>query len=183
MRRDPKVAPVRIGREDGVLDGCKARVAAPSDRGSERSENPGKALDRRCQLGLRDWVIDFERTRAYDLRGCLGTCSTTFSKQRVTIRLLAHGDNDPSMDPVDDERVLVHELLHVRLAGLQHRDWDDRPDSTEWQFCVEHPIQRLALTLVELRRQANPFSWEADEKAIAQHVGEQTLREMRATDA
>jgi len=135
------------------------------------------------QLGLRDWVIDFERTRGYDLSGCLGTCSVTFSKQRATIRLLAHGDNDPAIDPMDDERILVHELLHIRFAGLQHRDWDARPDSTEWQFCVEHPIQRLALTLVELRRHASPFSWETDEHAMAQHVGEQTLRQMRATDA
>ena len=54
LRRDPKVAPVRFGPEDGVLDGREARVAAPSDRGSERSGNPGKAVDRQCQLGLRD---------------------------------------------------------------------------------------------------------------------------------
>lgn len=113
------------------------------------------------QLGLGAWTIDFERARGYEISGNWGTCTITFSKQRATVKILAHGDNPGDCDYLDDEVVLVHELLHIRLAGIHNRDWDDRPESTEYQFCVEHPIHKLSLTLVDLRRQgAHEFSWE-----------------------
>lgn len=144
----------------------RSAILAPVERVELRDHDIEETLAYWIErLGIQDWRIDFEWVHGFDMHGDVGQCAMTYSKQAATLRLLAHGD---TMEPTDDEQVLVHELLHVRIAAIHSKDWDDRPADTVYYTCVEHPIERLAWLLVTLRRSgSHVFSWERDREARA----------------
>jgi hypothetical protein len=111
-----------------------------------------EALEWWCiMLGISDWSVDVQRKRACELQGLYASVNWTLSRRRATIHLLHCDDLKSLDDPMDEEESLVHELLHVVLAG-----WTDHVGKgmteEEGDVFIEQPIDRLSHSLVTLRR-------------------------------
>ena len=127
-------------------------------------------------LGVGDWVIDIAVAPYLKHREWVGesngACQWTLSQRRASISMADANDTPSDEDPIDMERVLVHELLHVVFAA-----WDDLTrgkggflkelDIVRDAACIEAPIENLAWLLVALRRNAPTFyfPWEKKRKA------------------
>jgi len=121
-----------------------------------------------ARLALDHWAIDIQIARGYALGSSYGDIHHTLKSQRATIRVLDPNDLVPSVDPIDMEKTVVHELLHLHLASvaawLQARACSDIEDAV----CLEQPIERLACVLVAMRRSSRDpavrMSWDAPEE-------------------
>lgn len=115
------------------------------------------------QLGLQHWRIDIGLVRGYELEDRYGECHWTLTKNRATIRIIDPGDVPNHVDAMDIEEVVVHELLHIVFAA-----WDDLTRTADKPLppvieavCIEQPIDKLALLLIQLRKASStPFDWE-----------------------
>jgi len=105
-------------------------------------------------LGLTDWIFDLRIERGSDMRNntASGTSRWTGEKRRASIALVDPNDyNHDAWDPYDMEQVLVHEMLHVSLGGI-----DDTVRSKESPGLlnreIEQFIDRLATSLTTMGR-------------------------------
>lgn len=110
------------------------------------------------KLCLTNWAIDIRFGNANQMDGALGHCNWKYSRLRATISLLDpkfHDENDSWIDPIDMEHVIVHELLHIHFSAWH--EWVDedarqKMGNIDQCVCEEHPIERLAWVLVNMRR-------------------------------
>lgn len=102
-----------------------------------------------AELGLGAWSIDVHRVAAAELQGLYAQVHWTISRRRATIKLLSTGQLRESDDPMDEEQTLVHELLHVAFSALQD---SSKLEGMADDVFSEQPIDKLAFTLVNLRR-------------------------------
>ncbi len=113
-------------------------------------------------LGLGGWTIDIELARGFTIPESEAEVTWTLTKRRATVRLLDPNDK-PNGDPIDMERALVHELLHVVFAA-----WDDssRDGMSEILIAVgiEQPIERLAILLVAFRRNIAKYKFKREDQ-------------------
>lgn len=102
-------------------------------------------------LRLRDWHVHVSIERLRDMGGHrAGCCTWLLSTRTADIKLLDPVDYPDVTWPYDMEQVLVHELLHLSLAGLSHED-----DEPEWfDIAREQAIDSIAETLVALKRRS-----------------------------
>lgn len=100
-------------------------------------------------LGLQNWEIVFHwRTRSIDMPICdsAGCVNYELSGMRAVIDIVAEEDYPKSEFPMDYERALVHELLHLKLAAL-----DDSGDGVH-DKAVHMLVEELARALVKAKR-------------------------------
>lgn len=103
-------------------------------------------------LRLQPWDIRVSIKRAFDMTpDCVGTCRAVKENQTAFIGLLDPIDYDPSSSfPIDHEKTLVHELLHLHFEAIF-------PDgNSPLYFMVEQVIDALSKALVRVRRENSP---------------------------
>ena len=100
------------------------------------------------RLGLEFWNIAYRIVRMSDF-DCKkqGECSWTFSTAKAVIRLLDPIDYDNKYFSYDMEQVLVHELIHLHMAGF-----DQTKSGSIEDDMMERATEMIANALVELKR-------------------------------
>lgn len=114
-------------------------------------------LQERCnywqeRLKLRDWTVRAELTRVFDFQeeGKAGEILIKAEHRFALIYILPEGDySDRKVFPIDQERVLVHELLHIHLEPL----WPEER-RTSCHIPEEQAINAIADALIALERNA-----------------------------
>jgi hypothetical protein len=112
------------------------------------------------RLGLADWEIRVRFSRAKDMgsEDRLAEICACWEKKRAIASVVEERDYRPDFDgvsvwgPQDWEIVIVHELLHL---CIQYNMLDIEED--KYNMPYEQGIDRLARTLVELRRASVTF--------------------------
>lgn len=101
------------------------------------------------RLRLQDWIVKPRIARKFDfVDRAQGQCNWTIETKIATILIL-----DPIDYPRDTlfeqdlEQTLVHELLHLHLAGVLEED--NRAN----EITIEQAIDCTAMALVQLRRE------------------------------
>lgn len=117
-------------------------------------------------LNLKDWTVDLKIVGAGVLRaGVLGDCDMVVSKKYATVRLLT-AELYPAMraagarladDEFEQERVLVHELIHLHYAPLDALI--GRENVAE--IVLEQAISSMDRVLIELAQAARGSATEA----------------------
>ena len=97
-------------------------------------------------LRLRDWDIFLNVKRIFDMPdGCEGRMSSTTSLKIATIDIMDEIDFNPASPvPLDQEKTLVHELLHVHFSQLH--DEHDSP------VHLEQATEMITAALIRLKR-------------------------------
>ena len=69
-------------------------------------------------LRLQDWDVEISFKRNFEMgHDCAGECSYSSSKKAAQISILTPADYSPKfIVPIDTERTVVHELLHLHTA-------------------------------------------------------------------
>lgn len=110
------------------------------------------ALCRKWQriLRLQDWDVKVRLARTWDMQSSdnLGECSYELRKRMAAIRVLDSVDYDSEHTPwpQDQERTLVHELLHLHFAPFA------ADSGTPQDIAQEQAIDAIAGALVQLAR-------------------------------
>lgn len=103
-------------------------------------------------LRLQDWEIQARVKRRNDMPNpdCYGNCQVHPVHHAAEISIEDACDHLPFFAvPLDHEQILVHELLHVSLEGVQAPEGERTPDSCR---VLEVHIVHLARALVMLDR-------------------------------
>jgi hypothetical protein len=98
-------------------------------------------------LGLSDWVVSVRLARFHELSELQRGGEVTFCLPKLTaeIAVLDSADYDPKwVSGQDQEKTVVHELLHLQLAHLSDSDKDD--------IHLEQTIELLSRAFVALKR-------------------------------
>lgn len=111
------------------------------------------------RLRLQDWNVTVKIVRARDMPSAVSNsaacCEWQLCKRRAVIRLLDPLDAEPEgpwpYSDEDQERSLVHELLHLHSAPYDDFKIDSRKD-----VALEQSIHAISLALVELERRDRP---------------------------
>lgn len=101
-------------------------------------------------LHLEAWDIKFQwcvRGRDMPLTDSLGCASYTYESRQAIIRMLDQVDFENKLFEYDYERTLVHEMLHLKFAGL-----DDSGDTLRDKL-THQLIDDLARAFVSAQRQ------------------------------
>ena len=93
-------------------------------------------------LGLSHWLIDVKTVRGVEIGGNCGQNDYSQADETSLIRIKVPEDYHGYFE-YDMEAVLVHELLHLLLDGI-----DDSRD-----ICYEQILSRLSRILVKLKRE------------------------------
>jgi hypothetical protein len=105
------------------------------------------------RLGLQDWQVALRLGRAADAGGdhAAGCCDHVLPQRvaRITLREPADFGADPLV-PVDLERTLVHELIHLHFAPFEVED------GTPGNIVQEQAINALTRALLRLAREGAP---------------------------
>ena len=111
----------------------------------------------RERLRLQAWDVDVGIYRAseFEIPNCCGENEWGNRNYMSTIRILDPVDYPKSNFKQDMEITLVHELLHLHFEAFEPKD----KDTLQYDI-MERTIDRLAHTMVELKRQA--YSTEGD---------------------
>jgi Zn-dependent M32 family carboxypeptidase len=125
--------------------------------GNKEAEEACK--DWQARLSLLDWDVKVRIVRGSELsrNETMGQVDYSRAKKMAIIRLIDpidHEENEPF--PLDHEEVLVHELMHVVLAWMDH--YAPEPDTFErvlWDESVELTIDQTARGWVRSIRQKN----------------------------
>ena len=100
-------------------------------------------------LRLQDWdfYVKVKRQRDFSRDTSEGEFYPTLSKKEAAIYLLDQVDYPPDcLYSQDEERILVHELIHAHFAPF----WDDAVE--EHRVHMEQAIEAIAKALVSLKR-------------------------------
>lgn len=100
-------------------------------------------------LRLQDWDLKVEQTRSSNLPDDVsGTCNPCLENKTAHIRLMDPIDaTEGDWFPVDQEKVLVHELIHLHLEPFFPKA------GTPLYFAGEQAIESITKALVALHRQ------------------------------
>ena len=101
-------------------------------------------------LRLQDWDVHLRVVRRWEMHNedTMGECEYLLRKRCAVIRILDSADYDPGTPwPQDQERTLVHELLHLAFAPFSRTEAGSAEAVAE-----EQVIHALASALVALRR-------------------------------
>ena len=106
----------------------------------------------RERLRLQAWDVDagIYRASEFELENCCGENEWGNRGNKSTIRILDPVDYPKSNFTQDMEVTLVHELLHLHFEAFEPKD----KDTLQYDL-MERTIDRLAHTLVELKRMEN----------------------------
>ena len=99
-------------------------------------------------LGVQDWEVVLKKVRHDQLdKESQGNVSIQAYSKKAVIRLLDEIDVTSEWDfPIDHEKTLVHELLHLHFAPFNIKS--DTPE----EMYEEQAVHKLAKGLVTLRR-------------------------------
>lgn len=102
------------------------------------------------RLGLDDWhIILREDVSPNDmiLQNCSGECEKDEVNKCAIIRIISKKDYGDRILPFDKEKILVHELMHIKFWLIENTD-------NEMQNRVVHQfIDDIARALVETKRE------------------------------
>jgi hypothetical protein len=104
------------------------------------------------RLRLRDWkvVARIKRVASFDVSNMQGECSWTLENKTAFIKILDTIDySDDCVFPQDQEKTLVHELLHLHFA-----EWTNESKDCRTPVHGEQGIDCIAEALIKLKRQA-----------------------------
>ncbi len=105
-------------------------------------------------LGLAHWIVRVKILRADDMsmKDACGTCNYKRGPLQAVIQLVDPIDAtwDTESWPLNHEKTLIHELLHLSFANFAAED------GTPSDLCQEQSGHSLARALVSLRRLAYP---------------------------
>lgn len=100
-------------------------------------------------LGLNDWTIDLRDNccpEDFILKNVEGECEYNEMLKSAVIRLIDEKYYNERVLPLDKEKVLIHELLHIKLSFLQE-------SGNELQERVVHQlIEDLAKAFIKADR-------------------------------
>jgi hypothetical protein len=112
-----------------------------------------EALRDRCTywqkvLRLQDWDVKVSLVRQWDVPNSFGTCEPYLEKRIAKVKILdVVDDGDPdNFEDFDQERTLVHELLHIHFETFSAK-----PDTSK-AVAQHQTIQVLSSALVKLDR-------------------------------
>jgi hypothetical protein len=100
------------------------------------------------RLRVQDWQVSIYFVRGSDIQGKAGQCYSQFSKKQAVIRLTELADADGWDYPYDIEKTIVHELLHLVMAGI---DPESKKTGLELDM-EEQAVDTLATALIALKR-------------------------------
>lgn len=109
-------------------------------------------------LGLADWTIDVRVLSIAHASYLSSPANVRWvaASRRATVRVVHPGHDivDGLNDVIPFEYMLVHELMHIVLAPLDDAMRKERSDDYGrlLEVAIEQPVDRLARTLVMLRR-------------------------------
>ena len=135
--------------------------------GSHLTQTDLEALAQEWQgiLRLQDWDIDILLVHHYELEeGAMGSAQYQPTLNCAKIRILRPEEVE-NEDDQDVEPSLVHELLHVKMAGLHSHD---APLKGEKYRAYESIIEGLAQVLVKLKRRGDRGYLEGKKEGIDQ---------------
>ena len=104
------------------------------------------------KLRLQDWdvAVVVARERDFENANCAAEVRIHEAKRRAILRILDPQDDEPRdhwpHSDLDQERSIVHELLHVLFRPLHIREKDETAE--------EQVIHSLSCLLVKLKREA-----------------------------
>lgn len=106
-------------------------------------------LEWQQRLMLNDWVIKvYDNCQTYELtlRDVAGECEWEESKKSAVIRIITEKEYGDRIIPFDKEKILVHELLHIKFSFIQNsgNELQDR--------FVHQLINDMAVSLVAAKR-------------------------------
>lgn len=99
-------------------------------------------------LRLQDWEIQASIVTVREMRNDDedGACEWLHAKKRAVIRILAEADYPAGVDwPQDQERTLVHELLHLHVGSFYRPE-----EGSKEEELMEQAIHALSLALLDL---------------------------------
>lgn len=103
-------------------------------------------------LRLQDWEIQASIVKIREMRDADedGCCEWLHAKKRAVIRILAEADYPAGVDwPQDQERTLVHELLHLHVGSFCRPE-----EGSKEEEIMEQAIHALSLALLDLAAMA-----------------------------
>jgi hypothetical protein len=106
------------------------------------------------RLMLQDWLVKVYFVRGSEITGKAGRTNFQFSKKQAVIRLTELADSDGWDIPYDVEKTLVHELLHLSVAGT---DPDGNRKGLEIDM-EEQCVDSLAVAFIAIKRGTFPLT-------------------------
>lgn len=100
------------------------------------------------RLRVQDWQVSIYFVRGSEMSGKAGQCYTQFAKKQAVIRLTELADTEGWDYPYDIEKTIVHEVLHLVMAGV---DPDSKKTGLELDM-EEQVVDTLAVALIALKR-------------------------------
>lgn len=105
------------------------------------------------RLGLDDWYIVLRQNVSPNdmvLQGCSGECEKDEVNKCAVIRIIDKKDYGDRILPFDEEKILVHELMHLKFWIIENTE-------NETQNRLVHQlIDDMAKALVDARRKICP---------------------------
>jgi len=117
------------------------------------------------KLGLHYWSIDLHLMKMIDQGGdstAAGKASWNLARRQCTVKITDPKTKYEGCVDIDQEKTLVHELLHITFAAWDEWSYDKGPmSSIQNDLHVEQQLDMLAETMVTLRRSSgHKFSYE-----------------------
>jgi hypothetical protein len=98
-------------------------------------------------LRLQDWDYDIRFARGFEIGDCFGDFNGNLDCRHAVIRVTDENDiNDDNRRFYDQERTLVHELLHTYFQVFDTKD-----DSPE-RIAEEQAVDAISKAFVQMKR-------------------------------
>ena len=104
------------------------------------------------RLDLNDWVIKLNEDVSpndMQLQGVSGECSWDEIHKAATINIINEKDYGDRILPFDNEKTLVHELLHIKFCML------DNSGNELFDKLLHQLIEDMAKALISAKREKN----------------------------
>jgi hypothetical protein len=101
-------------------------------------------------LGISDWFVvvkDNCCASEFNSQDCAGECEWDIVHKCAVIRLLREEEYGDRIIPYDKEKILVHELLHIKFAII------DNSGNGVVDNIIHQIIEDMAKALVHIKRQ------------------------------
>lgn len=105
------------------------------------------------RLRLQDWIVHVVVKRIYDMApDTAGRCEWEIRNKQALIKILDERDYDPTiMLPFDQEKTLVHELIHLHMSPFDRKKEEDENELDI--IAKEQAVECIAWGLVTVARE------------------------------
>lgn len=124
------------------------------------------------RLGLHDWNVVLKtncRPDEFERPGRAGEVALCESNKAAKIKLIAEEFYDDPVTPYSAEKILVHELMHLKLSLL-----DDSGNMVQDRY-VHQLVDDLARAMIDAKRGERTCFWEENNEESKQ---KESMREM-----